>query len=150
MSECIVLGARKGAIHASKTISKGKCSPPQTRQDQGLEGPVVGGRTEEVQGSGPLHHDGKERSRSGHGRDSQADQSQAFFPLRTTIIPFFLRERVTVAVAVAVGMWETHSVFQGLWEEVFAFHSPPFPRPSWMSTIALLPSWLVLPDSSGC
>ena len=44
MSECIVLGARRIAIHASKTISKGKRPPAQTRQEQGLGRPVVGGR----------------------------------------------------------------------------------------------------------
>src|SRR5580693_1129529 len=72
MSECIVLGARRIAIHASKTISKGKRPPPQTRQEQGLGRTVVGGPTEEVQGTGPLYHEGEKRSRSGHGCDPQA------------------------------------------------------------------------------
>src|ERR1035441_5256424 len=71
MSECIVLGARRIAIHASKTISKGKRPPPQTRQEQSMGCPVVGGRQQEVQGVGPLQRDGQERSRSGHGRDPQ-------------------------------------------------------------------------------
>src|SRR5258708_33905899 len=76
MSECIVLGARRIAIHASKTISKGKRPPPQTRQEQSLGRPVVGGRTEQVQGVGPLHHGGKERNRSGHARDPQAAERE--------------------------------------------------------------------------
>src|SRR5271154_162255 len=71
MSECIVLGAERVMIHASKTISKRKRQFPQTREKQGLGGTVVGRRPEEIQGAGPLHRNAQKRSRSKHGRDPQ-------------------------------------------------------------------------------
>jgi len=72
MSECIVLDARRDFIHASQTIPEGKCSPPQARQDEGLGWPVVGGRTQEVEGARPRQRNGKGRSRGHDGGHPEA------------------------------------------------------------------------------